>query len=417
MRLLLIIIFVWCSSIAYASSIPAPRIGKYPGYTRVVIDLPPDATYQIEPDVLVMRVIFPGGVVMNDLKNFKYPEFLGFTLEQQAEVAVLTLVTPQGVTTRSGWHSQLLEASEGKLGSRLVIDLSGAFADTTPLGVVEAFIFKPENLARTFSVVLDPGHGGTDPGARGYATEAEVNLNVSNRVAQTLSEAGVEVTMTRTDNTVFSDIKQLDLRARVGLAKGKDLFVSIHANARPPVNAMTNYGTEVYYYDKKPQAPVYVPAANPPKIVQPSPEPAPATETTTDPDSSLPDPNQAVSLVPEVVVVAPEMPVESRPVAVLLNSNSITPQPTKRAEASLQAASSVLSNIIGATAGLNRGVRTADYLVIKENTAPAILVEMGFVTHPIEGNELKDPNYLDRLAYGISRGVLEYLDNLPPDTR
>ena len=90
---------------------------------------------------------------------------------------------------------------------------------------------------------------------------------------------------------------------------------------------------------------------------------------------------------------------------------------TKRSQASLKAASSVLSHILGATASLNRGVRTADYLVIKESKTPAILVEMGFVTHPIEGAQLADSNYLDRIAYGISRGVLEYLDNLPPDTR
>jgi N-acetylmuramoyl-L-alanine amidase len=271
--------------------------------------------------------------------------------------------------------------------------------------------------------------------------EAELNLSVSTRVAQTLSEAGVEVTMTRSDNTVFSDNKQLDLRARADLAKGKDLFVAIHANARPASNAMTNYGTEVYYFNQKSQAPVFVTPANPPKLVSSSEMPSSNTPTpevvvpdanlpdsgvtsstiVTTPDSSLLETNVVdASTLPNSSNVLVETPVETRPVAVALNANSSSGkgvEQTVRAEASFKAASSVLSNIIGATASLNRGVRTAEYLVIKENTAPAILVEMGFVTHPVEGAELKDSNYLDRIAYGISRGVLEYLDNLPPDTR
>ena len=468
MRLLILVLLLWSSSLALASSIPAPRIGKYLGYSRVVVDLPPDASYRIELKSLVMQVIFPGGTVVPDLKKIKQAECSGYTLEQQSGAGVLTLVTPQGVTSRSGWRLQVLPPGEGKLGSRVVIDLSGAFSDTSPLGVVGAFTFKPENLARTFSVVLDPGHGGTDPGARGVVQEAQLNLSVSTRVAQTLSEAGVEVTMSRTDNNVFSDNKQLDLRARADLATGKDLFVSIHANARPPVNALTTYGTEVYYFNPKHAAPVFVKPANLPKLAGASIGALPETSSTTttpfavpeasaetistgsistgsinsdpistDPissgsistGSSQPDsvvdavaPDPSLLSSPLETISPPIAPIETRPVATPLNSSPSVPVKasqvqTKRSQASLKAASSVLSHILGATASLNRGVRTADYLVIKESKTPAILVEMGFVTHPIEGAQLADSNYLDRIAYGISRGVLEYLDNLPPDTR
>jgi N-acetylmuramoyl-L-alanine amidase len=52
-------------------------------------------------------------------------------------------------------------------------------------------------------------------------------------------------------------------------------------------------------------------------------------------------------------------------------------------------------------------------VVIKESLCPAILVEMGYVKHPIEGAQLRDSNYLDRLAYGIARGVFEALENSP----
>jgi len=56
-------------------------------------------------------------------------------------------------------------------------------------------------------------------------------------------------------------------------------------------------------------------------------------------------------------------------------------------------------------------VRTADYFVNKFATVPSILVEIGYVTHPIEGLSLRNSDYRDRIAYGIARGVLEYLEN------
>jgi N-acetylmuramoyl-L-alanine amidase len=92
-------------------------------------------------------------------------------------------------------------------------------------------------------------------------------------------------------------------------------------------------------------------------------------------------------------------------------------EPTKmanspeRAAASQQLAFNVLSSVLGSAASFNGGARNADYFVIKESECPAILVEMGYVTHPVEGQQLKDSNYLDRIAYGISYGVLEYLEN------
>ncbi|NEQ99686.1 MAG: N-acetylmuramoyl-L-alanine amidase [Cyanothece sp. SIO2G6] len=94
-------------------------------------------------------------------------------------------------------------------------------------------------------LVIDPGHGGRDPGAIGIGDlyEKHVVLPVSLEVAALLQQQGVQVVMTRsTDRT-------LDLQPRVDIAENAnaDLFVSIHANAismsRPDVN-----GIETYYY-------------------------------------------------------------------------------------------------------------------------------------------------------------------------
>ncbi|MCX8088265.1 MAG: N-acetylmuramoyl-L-alanine amidase [Meiothermus ruber] len=86
----------------------------------------------------------------------------------------------------------------------------------------------------------------------------------------------------------------------------------------------------------------------------------------------------------------------------------------RRMELSRTLATRVLSYTLGATAAVNRGVRSADFFVIRYSSVPAILVEMGYLSHPIEGQNLREASYLDRIAYGIARGVLEYLENDQP---
>jgi N-acetylmuramoyl-L-alanine amidase len=94
-------------------------------------------------------------------------------------------------------------------------------------------------------VVIDPGHGGPDPGAVGIGglQEKGITLDISRQVAARLAQQGVQVVMTREDD------RDLDLEPRVVLAEraNASLFVSIHANAismsRPDVN-----GLETYYY-------------------------------------------------------------------------------------------------------------------------------------------------------------------------
>ena len=97
-----------------------------------------------------------------------------------------------------------------------------------------------------YRVVIDPGHGGPDPGAVGIEglRETDVVLDVAITVAQLLQSRGVQVLLTRTTEV------DVDLPPRVALANdsGADLFVSLHANAlsldRPDVN-----GIETFFYE------------------------------------------------------------------------------------------------------------------------------------------------------------------------
>jgi N-acetylmuramoyl-L-alanine amidase len=83
-----------------------------------------------------------------------------------------------------------------------------------------------------------------------------------------------------------------------------------------------------------------------------------------------------------------------------------------REAASKDLASSVLSRMLWAMGSANRGVRTADFYVIKYSEVPAILVETGFISHPVESQQLKNPNYQERIAYGIASGITAYLNGL-----
>jgi len=72
----------------------------------------------------------------------------------------------------------------------------------------------------------------------------------------------------------------------------------------------------------------------------------------------------------------------------------------------------VLKNIVAETRANSRGVKHGNFLVIRETTVPAILVEGGFVTNEEEMQKLKDPVYLKRLAWGIVCGIEEYMSKL-----
>ena len=95
------------------------------------------------------------------------------------------------------------------------------------------------------TVVIDPGHGGRDPGAVGIGglREKDINITVARRMQASLQEKGINVVLTRADD------REIDLQPRVSMAEraDADIFVSIHSNAislsRPEVN-----GLETYYY-------------------------------------------------------------------------------------------------------------------------------------------------------------------------
>jgi N-acetylmuramoyl-L-alanine amidase len=81
----------------------------------------------------------------------------------------------------------------------------------------------------------------------------------------------------------------------------------------------------------------------------------------------------------------------------------------KRVIESKQLAQILLKNVLEQTEAKSRGVKSANYFVIRETKMAAILIEGGFLTNELELNKLKDPLYLKQLAWGITKGIEEYL--------
>ena len=86
------------------------------------------------------------------------------------------------------------------------------------------------------------------------------------------------------------------------------------------------------------------------------------------------------------------------------------PSQKERLLQSKRLAHAVLKHVVACTHAKSRGVKQADYAVIRQTTMPAILIEGGFVTNQEELQHLKDPTYLRRIAWGIVRGIEEYLN-------
>jgi N-acetylmuramoyl-L-alanine amidase len=225
----------------------------------------------------------------------------------------------------------------------------------------------PQPPSEGIRIMLDPGHGGIDPGAIGEngLREKDVVLEITRKVKDLLEIKGYGVFITRNKDRFIS----LKKRARMANRRKVDLFVSIHANAA--VNHLAR-GTETFYY-------------------------APAS-----------DPLARALAVLENAVLRLESPGDPG------NSHDSSQggKSNGRLANSIQAARSVQKRISKVTSCPDRGIKAAEFYVLKKTAMPSILVETGFLSHSGEGKLLADSNYRARMARAIARGISDYLDSL-----
>jgi len=217
-------------------------------------------------------------------------------------------------------------------------------------------------------IVLDPGHGGSDPGAQGYAVEKEVTLAIARNVAGLLRERlGADVVLTRGHDTTLP----LAARTARANAEGADLFVSIHANASP---SRRLHGIETYYLNNT---------------------------------------NDRGSIRLAAMENGLDLITHARRGADLRYILSDLVQVGKMEE-SIALATAVQRGLVAHLSTrypgvADLGVKRGPFYVLVGAYMPCVLVETSFLTHPAEGRRLATAPYRVAVAEGIYQGIDRFL--------
>ncbi len=229
---------------------------------------------------------------------------------------------------------------------------------------------QTQKLTRLFTVALDPGHGGEDPGAvgAGGSLEKDVVLSIARRLKAKLeSQPNVRVMLTR-DGDYFVP---LDVRVKEARKIQADLFVSIHADAFVEPTAR---GSSVFALSNKG-----------------------ASSTAA---RWLANKENAADLIGGIHIKSNHQHLSS----VLLDLST-----TAQINDSLKLAKSVLGEIGKINRLHKEQVEQAGFAVLKAPDIPSILVETAFISNPEEEAKLTDNNYQDQMADALMRGIRRYL--------
>lgn len=259
----------------------------------------------------------------------------------------------------------------GDHGHRLVIDLYHKKKKKR----VTASVNKPAKKLRDIVVAIDAGHGGEDPGARGYrgTQEKKVVLAIARKLEKLLKkEPGMRPVMIRDGDYYIS------LRGRIEKARKHraDLFVSIHADAFHNPKAR---GSSVYTLSQR--------------------------GASSEAARWLAESENKADLIGGVSLDGKDD---------LLASVLLDLSQTASLEASIDVADNILTGLKGVGHVHKRRVQGANFLVLKSPDIPSVLVETAFISNPEEERKLRDRRHQQRIAYALMHGVRNYFERFPP---
>lgn len=236
-------------------------------------------------------------------------------------------------------------------------------------------LVRPKGFARDIIVVIDPGHGGKDPGAAGSqgAKEKEVVLAIAKKLQRMINaEPGFKAILTRKDD------RYLRLRQRLSFAHkyNADMFVAIHADA--------------YRHNRAHGASVYAVSAR---------------GATSEAARWLAKRENESEFVGGLELSDRDYLVRS----VLIDLSQ-----THVISASLQMGSSILGELGKFTDLHHSTVEQAAFVVLKSPDIPSLLVETGFLSNPKEEANLSKPTYQKRISLAIKHGIKSYFVAHPP---
>ena len=250
---------------------------------------------------------------------------------------------------------------------RLVVPVVALAAAGAAAGAADssANVATDQERARLDVVVIDPGHGGPDPGARGRGklTEKRLVFEISRRLGAELEAQGLRVVYTR-DGDDFVSLAQ---RSAIANRAQGDLFLSIHANSAPRAEA---HGVETYFL---------------------------STEAS---DEEALRVAQIENQVFDLQTSAPGSASVLGPILADLIR-------TEHLRASSRLASGIQRALEGVSK-VGRGVKQAPFVVLTGVNMPAALIEVGFLTHREEARRLGTERYQQQLAVALAAAVLRY---------
>ncbi len=240
--------------------------------------------------------------------------------------------------------------------------------------------YAQKNKKKPFTLVIDPGHGGVDPGALGRrAKEKIINMNVSKALAEMIKEKYPEVKIIFTRTT---DVKiPLVQRATIANEAQADLFISIHSNASKSRNAV---GCETFTLGSGSNAEAKAAAMYENEVI--------LLEDNFEQTYKGFDPHSSESYI----------------IFELIRSHDM--------EKSIALAETVQKGMVNRTKLHNRGVSSAGFLVLHKTVMPSILVELGFISNPTEEKFIASKAGQKSLAQGIFDGFSNYYQTYKKNT-
>ncbi|HDQ39560.1 MAG TPA: N-acetylmuramoyl-L-alanine amidase [Desulfonatronum sp.] len=327
---------------------------------RLMIDLEgtvlgPEAPTQLQVADGILRQVRSG-------QNQPHVSRVVLDIQRLEDFRIFTLEGPfRIVVDVTGGKGRPLSSTSGQASA------SPQKTQVTPgTGDVSASLVEQLGL-KVKTIMIDPGHGGKDPGAVAFGVkEKDINLRMARILGEMLKDKGFRVLYTRTKD-VFVPLEE---RTAMANAQKADLFVSIHANAHP--NSKTK-GFEIYSLNlAKTKDAVRVAAR----------ENAVSSKQISDLQLILTDLmlNSKIS--------------ESRQLATKIHTRTI--QGVRRTHPGLA----------------DNGVREAPFYVLMGAKMPAVLVEIGYLTNREEARLLNTDAYLKTMAHNLVQGVLAYRDHI-----
>lgn len=342
---------------------------SYGDHTRLILELKGRLSYSAAKRGLkgVELVIPAGTVAASEEASIEDGLVSGYSLRQGREVVKLSVKL-----ARAGLHWRVAEFSDPR---RLALDLYlGQAPSEAPsrreekvsAGAAAGATSAAAPAFRRRRIVIDAGHGGKDPGASGRrgTREKDINLLAAKDLAKLLKDEGAfEVLMTRTEDTFVP----LAERSRLANEFGADLFISLHCNAS---SGKQDDGFEVYFLSEK---------------------------------ASDPQAQRLANMENSVLTLEGKSPREEQAAAILKEMTK-----TENINAGSEAAA-LLARALAKRLNLeNRGVKQAAFYVLRGTYAPAVLLEMAYLTNKKDEAKLRSRRFRRKLIDGIYAGILEY---------